>query len=162
MAVGFTVKRNRPVSGSNFFAEVPSIASRLLGGPVRLEVDPPDAQLEPNTGSARLTVPGEDVAVDVYAFDVPDIGAEHEREEAGAQVAFEVSFRSAMSFAIALAAAIAYATLTDSEVRDEWGFVTKGRPAEPEKLLESLSASDKRNPMTAARELAQQLGVSFG
>jgi hypothetical protein len=162
MAVGFIVKRNRPVYGANFFAEVRSVASRLLGGPVRVEVDPPDAELEPDIGSARLTVAGEDVAVDVYAFDVPDIGAGDEREEAGAQVAFEVSFRSSFSFAIALAAAIAYATLTDSKVRDEWGFVTKGQPAEPEKLLESLSTSDKRNPMKAAEELAQQLGVSFG
>src|SRR5579871_6861939 len=154
MAVGFTVKRNRPVSVANFFAEVPSVASRLLGGPVCVDVDPPDAQLEPDKGSARLTVPGEDVAVDVYAFDVPDIGAGDEREEAGAQVAFEVSLRSNFSFAIALAAAIAYATLTDSKVRDEWGFVTKGRPAEPEKLLESLSASEKRNLMTAGDDLA--------
>ena len=133
-----------------------------MGGPVRVEINPPDAQLEPYKGSARLTVLGQDVAVDVRAFDVPDIGAGDEREEAGVQVAFEVSLRSDFSFAIELAAAIAYATLTDSKVRDEWGFVTKGQPAEPVKLLESLSTSHECNPMTAAEELAQQLGVSFG
>src|SRR5476651_762055 len=107
MAIDFTVKFDRPVTGSAFLVELQRVAKALLASPVRVEVDPPDAELEPGSPPTRLTMPGEDAAVDVYLFDVPDIGVTDEPDESGWWAAFEVGIRTSLSFALALSAAIA-------------------------------------------------------
>jgi hypothetical protein len=163
MAIDFAVKVNLPVDTNGLLREARAVVTELLGVRVPVTLEPADARLEPGAPALRLVVPGAkgEVAISLYEVPAGSPLDEDEPDESGWWAAFRAEVRTNLSYALALAAAIAYARRTGSRVLDEWGVTGKGRTVEPDVLLQSLKREGDPSVLGAADSLATALGLTW-
>lgn len=164
MAIDFSVKVNRPVDADGLLRETRAVATELLGVRVPVALEPAGARLQPGPPALRLVVPDAKGEVDVSLYEVPAGSPldEDEPDESGWWAAFRVEVRTNLSYALALAGAIAYARLTGSRVLDDWGVAGKGRMVEPDVLVQSLRREGDPSLLAAADSLASAMGLTSG